>query len=155
MTKSLSEQLCEICEYKPVVYDQRDDILRCYYCEHYVWHRLADGDERLSCGKDGKRYSCNKMDNISKCHKVVYVLPDFEHDYYNFVTLLNVIHKLKFNHKIRTQIDKINSGYKNIIHFTSYQAFYLDRLIWLLGSDIKLRKAIVDEIRKVDWKWGV
>lgn len=153
MTKTLSEQLCEICGYKPVIYTKSDELLRCYYCDDYVWHRLEDGDERLSCGKDGKEYSCNKIDNIKQCDKNIYVLPNFEHNSYNFTLLLNIIYNLKLNKKLKSKIvNMINNSIK-YKKYDTCQANILNSLIDLLSEDIKLKNIIVRDILKVYWEW--
>lgn len=153
MTKTLSEQLCEICGYKPVIYTKSDELLRCYYCNDYIWHRLKDGDERLSCGKDGKEYSCNKIDNIKQCDKVIYVLPDFEYSNYNFLKLLNVIYNLNISKKLKNKVINMVDNSMKYKKYNTYQANILNNLIDLLSEDTKLKNIIVSDMLQVDWKW--
>lgn len=153
MTKTLSEQLCEICGYKPVIYTKSDELLRCYYCNDYIWHRLKDGDERLSCGKDGKEYSCNKIDNIKQCDKVIYVLPDFEYSNYNFLKLLNVIYNLNTSKKLKNKVINMVNNSMKYKKYNTYQANILNNLIDLLSEDVKLKNIIVSDMLQVDWKW--
>lgn len=153
MTKTLSEQLCEICGYKPVIYTKSDELLRCYYCNDYIWHRLKDGDERLSCGKDGKEYSCNKIDNIKQCDKVIYVLPDFEYSNYNFLKLLNVIYNLNISKKLKNKVINMVNNSMKYKKYNTYQANILNNLIDLLSEDVKLKNIIVSDMLQVDWKW--